>query len=357
ADTAVEPDRTRADAAAADGNDASGQAASALAAETPAMDTITAAAAPARTLRATPLARSLARDQGIDIATVQGSGPDGRVLARDLPAGAATAAADAIARASGPGAVAGTGLHLHWFSRGAAVSGTAPVVLLHGFGTSLGSWRPLSLELKDLPLVDGQIDYERIDGLHESLKALRELSDEPGFQACLTDMVVRLQGGVSVDSKRWATKLREAMQPLVQSDFQLPSAQPDAPQPAANALALTAAQATQQLGSAVQAYQPWATSDSASRQANAASLYNAIGAFVRAHDGDLQRAIDQSAFTSTVAQLRREGRTYVAQNASADSVLRFACANEANPSEPATFNFAQAVLLQRLAMALLMHVQ
>ena len=109
----------------------------------------------AKQLRATPLARSLARDHGIDLHSVQGSGPDGRVLASDLPASASSPSAATLAKKTG--ANDGASLHLHWFSGGpktaAALTKTAPVVLLHGFGTSRNSWRPLSLELKDLPLV------------------------------------------------------------------------------------------------------------------------------------------------------------------------------------------------------------
>jgi len=84
-------------------------------------------------LRATPLARSIARAQGVDLLAVNGSGPAGRVLARDLPERNTHAAA----------------LHLHWFNRGAGV----PLVLLHGFGTSTGSWRPLAQQLGDVPVL------------------------------------------------------------------------------------------------------------------------------------------------------------------------------------------------------------
>lgn len=81
-------------------------------------------------LRATPLARSLARQRGIDLATVRGSGPDGRILAADLLGGAG-AATDA------------PGLHLQWLRTGQG----APLVLIHGFGADLGSWRPLLAHL------------------------------------------------------------------------------------------------------------------------------------------------------------------------------------------------------------------
>ncbi|WP_411881741.1 acetoin dehydrogenase dihydrolipoyllysine-residue acetyltransferase subunit [Polaromonas sp. YR568] len=89
-------------------------------------------------LRATPLARSLARERGIDLNKVSGSGPDGRVLAADL-AGAKRAAGQASTGA----------LNLNWFSRHEG----APLVLLHGFGTSQGSWRLLADQLRDLPVL------------------------------------------------------------------------------------------------------------------------------------------------------------------------------------------------------------
>ncbi|MEO7241859.1 MAG: acetoin dehydrogenase dihydrolipoyllysine-residue acetyltransferase subunit [Variovorax sp.] len=94
-----------------------------------------------RPLRATPLARSTARLLGVDLRTVEGSGPQGRVLGRDLhtEAGAATASDKGAAQA----------LHLHWFNRR---QGT-PLVLLHGFGTSSSSWRLLAEALGDLPIL------------------------------------------------------------------------------------------------------------------------------------------------------------------------------------------------------------
>ncbi|MEP6971946.1 MAG: alpha/beta fold hydrolase, partial [Betaproteobacteria bacterium] len=96
-----------------------------------------AASKPQHVLRATPLARSIARSSGVDLHLVQGSGPAGRVLARDL-AGHDGLLAPATGAGSEP-------LHLHWFQRRAGV----PLVLLHGFGTSTGSWRQLAQQLGD----------------------------------------------------------------------------------------------------------------------------------------------------------------------------------------------------------------
>jgi pyruvate dehydrogenase E2 component (dihydrolipoamide acetyltransferase) len=49
---------------------------------------------PADEVLATPMVRKMAKDQGIDIGTIQGTGPEGRVLAGDLKKPAAAAAVD-----------------------------------------------------------------------------------------------------------------------------------------------------------------------------------------------------------------------------------------------------------------------
>jgi pyruvate dehydrogenase E2 component (dihydrolipoamide acetyltransferase) len=58
-------------------------------------------------VKASPLARRLAREKGIDIATLQGSGPEGRIVAEDVERGAIAApqAAPATAVAAAPGEV------------------------------------------------------------------------------------------------------------------------------------------------------------------------------------------------------------------------------------------------------------
>ena len=61
-------------------------------ATTPAAGTTSAPAATGR-IKASPVARRLARDAGLDLAAVQGSGPGGRVIKRDVEAAAEAAAA------------------------------------------------------------------------------------------------------------------------------------------------------------------------------------------------------------------------------------------------------------------------
>ncbi len=83
-------------------------------------------------LRATPLARRLAKDQGLDLASIAGSGPRGRVQAADVEASAA------------PGAPTGEALAYQW--RGAAKGPV--VVLLHGFAADAAGFQPLFAPLE-----------------------------------------------------------------------------------------------------------------------------------------------------------------------------------------------------------------
>ncbi|WP_139973657.1 acetoin dehydrogenase dihydrolipoyllysine-residue acetyltransferase subunit [Ochrobactrum sp. CGA5] len=95
-------------------------------------------------MRATPLARRLAREAGIDLATIQGSGPKGRVQKKDVegdrgilrPAIPTNSPARNNAEPSVPGL-----LNAVWLREGEA--GRLPIVLIHGFAADLNSWRGL----------------------------------------------------------------------------------------------------------------------------------------------------------------------------------------------------------------------
>jgi pimeloyl-ACP methyl ester carboxylesterase len=76
--------------------------------------------------RATPAARRLARERGLRLESVSGSGPLGRVQRRDVEA----------RKSSAP---AGANVHRLWLQRGEG----APIVFLHGFGADLNGWRPV----------------------------------------------------------------------------------------------------------------------------------------------------------------------------------------------------------------------
>ncbi len=84
-------------------------------------------------LRATPAARRIARDRGVRLSDVKGSGPNGRVQRRDVEGRAAALDAAASVR---PRAL----VNREWLRRGEG----APIVFVHGFGAALSGWRPVN---------------------------------------------------------------------------------------------------------------------------------------------------------------------------------------------------------------------
>lgn len=159
-------------------------------------------------IRATPLARRLARQNNVDLAALSGSGPQGRIQRKDVeaadaaagderprpvckaPSAAPAPAAEAV-RTSEPatrrgGRTAGP-LNAVWLREGSGV----PVVLLHGFGADLNGWRPfvsgsalagpvLALDLpghggstRDVP--------ESLEAIAQAVEATLEASGAPSF--------------------------------------------------------------------------------------------------------------------------------------------------------------------------------
>lgn len=96
-------------------------------------------------VRATPLARRIARESGIDLASVAGSGPKGRIQRRNVEANVAQARPAAVKPAVTVPVQAKAGdapLHAVWLRQGNDAT-LAPLVLIHGFGSDLNSWRPM----------------------------------------------------------------------------------------------------------------------------------------------------------------------------------------------------------------------
>ena len=102
-------------------------------------ESVSKVAADQSSLRATPLARSLAYAKGVDLLSIPGSGPNGRVQGADVILATATT--------GGKGKV--FDLHLNWIVKSEGV----PLVLLHGFGTDQGGWRNLALLVKGVPII------------------------------------------------------------------------------------------------------------------------------------------------------------------------------------------------------------
>lgn len=93
-------------------------------------------------LRATPAARRIARERGLELADIAGTGPHGRIQALD-----ALGVKVAMGLASVQSAQAADRLHGRWINKGSA---DVPLVLLHGFAADSNSWRPFGLALSRL---------------------------------------------------------------------------------------------------------------------------------------------------------------------------------------------------------------
>ena len=102
-----EPQTEGASAPGMDDERARGQEAAAATAEAATAAVADAPARPDGRVKASPLARRLAREKGVDIAVLTGTGPEGRIVAEDVERGATAApkAAPAAARAAPTGEV------------------------------------------------------------------------------------------------------------------------------------------------------------------------------------------------------------------------------------------------------------
>ena len=97
----------------------------------------------ARKVVASPLARRLADDFGVDLSTLTGSGPRGRIVRIDVERARHQPVAPAAPRLSPAAPRLGTGsgqggLNHAWLRQGEG----RPLVLVHGFGSELNGWRP-----------------------------------------------------------------------------------------------------------------------------------------------------------------------------------------------------------------------
>lgn len=135
--------------------------------------------------RATPRARALAAEGGLDIAEVPGTGPRGRVQAEDVRDAVAVRAKSAAPVApasfrSEAGSLAVT--------RSKGGTGT-PIVMIHGFGSDATSWAPLEAHLKHRPLIridlpgHGKSPKLRIDSFSDLVKEVRRAFDGLGLES------------------------------------------------------------------------------------------------------------------------------------------------------------------------------
>ena len=127
-------------------------------------------------VRATPLARTIARDAAVELTEIAGTGPRGRVQAADvrgkIDARQTETPALQFQAESGPLDI----------SRSRADKGI-PVVLIHGFGSDASAWKPLEAYLKGRPVIrielpgHGKSPKLRIDSFAELSSVVRRAFD------------------------------------------------------------------------------------------------------------------------------------------------------------------------------------
>ena len=136
--------------------------------------------------RATPMARSLARDEGLDLALVTGSGPRGRVQADDVREAIKTKADMSVPIATPAIFRPETGDLA--VSRSKGGTGT-PVLLIHGFASDATSWAPIETHLRHRPLIridlpgHGKSPKLRIDSFADLVKVVRRTFDALDLEA------------------------------------------------------------------------------------------------------------------------------------------------------------------------------
>lgn len=133
--------------------------------------------------RATPAARALAKEEDIDLSSLTGSGPRGRVQAEDVrQAIKARASSPSVMQASAPAVFRPETGSLS-VTRSKGGTGT-PVVLIHGFASDSVSWAPLEAHIRHRPLIridlpaHGKSPKLRIDSFADLVKTVRRAFDD-----------------------------------------------------------------------------------------------------------------------------------------------------------------------------------
>ena len=140
--------------------------------------------------RATPVARRLAREDGIALAALTGTGPKGRIQRSDVEAEIARLAASRTAPAVAPAIVAEPAAPVVWQAEAGDLHVTTrkgngtPLVMIHGFAADSMGWAPLERALpRDLPLIridlpsHGRSPRRAIGSFAELARALVQVFD------------------------------------------------------------------------------------------------------------------------------------------------------------------------------------
>ncbi|WP_374570566.1 pyruvate dehydrogenase complex dihydrolipoamide acetyltransferase [Phenylobacterium sp.] len=145
-------------------------------------------AAPSRAggrIFASPLARRLAEQKGIDLAVVQGSGPHGRIIKRDIDAAKPGARAPSAAPGAAPAAAPRPVLSLQQMG---IPEGSYDLIPLDGMRKTVA--RRMADSFRDVPHFPLNIDIE-IDKLLEGRTRINAMLEKQGVKVSVNDMVIK----------------------------------------------------------------------------------------------------------------------------------------------------------------------
>jgi pyruvate dehydrogenase E2 component (dihydrolipoamide acetyltransferase) len=141
----------------------------------------TVAAAPGARVFASPLARRLAAQAGIDLKTVRGSGPHGRIVRRDVEAAPAGKAAPAAAAAAAPRQVLS-------LEQQGIKPGSYDLIPLDGMRRTVA--KRMTESFRDVPHFPLTIEVE-IDRLLEARTRVNAMLEKQGVKVSVNDFVIK----------------------------------------------------------------------------------------------------------------------------------------------------------------------
>jgi len=154
----------------------------------PAPAPVAAAPAPARAsderIFASPLARRIAGQKGLDLAQVQGSGPHGRIIKRDVEG----ATPQAAKPAAGVAAAASAPRQAQTLAQMGIPDGSYDLIPLDGMRKTVA--RRMSDSFRDVPHFPLTIDLE-IDGLLASRAKINAMLEKQGVKVSVNDLVIK----------------------------------------------------------------------------------------------------------------------------------------------------------------------
>ncbi|MDP3749892.1 MAG: pyruvate dehydrogenase complex dihydrolipoamide acetyltransferase [Phenylobacterium sp.] len=133
---------------------------------------------------ASPLARRIAEQKGLDLAQVQGSGPHGRIIKRDVEGATPSAKAPSAAPAGAPAAAR----QVQSLAQMGIPDGTYDLIPLDGMKKTVA--RRMTDSFRDVPHFPLTIDLE-IDALLASRAKINAMLEKQGIKVSVNDLVLK----------------------------------------------------------------------------------------------------------------------------------------------------------------------